>query len=308
VIDIRYHPTLVEQAVRLAARSDAALEHALHQDLDPIYRTGGEEAREAGFERIFTQWFTRLRLDWFVDEALSHFPRIVNDIREGLVHAGPRRKSEGAELFVRDGTKPQHGTLVIQLCPDSLVDTQSARDGLLRELQHVEDMLDPDFAYEATSIDGLPSSQQVTRDRYRILWDIRVEAMLQRRMLLTHSRESRLRAKFLRAFTMAGQEPPAEFFQRVWDQAGGTHAELLQWSQAPHKWFGRFMPGHMDWETQGAGTLCPLCRFPTFDWYPLPATEASQLAPRIRQSVPAWDAVDGICRQCAETLLPEVLT
>lgn len=306
MINVKYHPELMEQAVWLFVRQNVALENELHKDVDPIYEAPETEDRDDRFTRIFAGWFNRLRLDRFVDEALSHFPRIVELIREGVVRKAPRRKLEGAELFVREGSPAQAGMLVVQLCPESLVDGNLARDGVMRELQHVEDMLDPEFGYERSSVDGLPSHQQTTVERYRLLWDIRVERILTQQRLVLRRQETQLRGKFDRAFVSTANNLQREAFDHLWSQRVGSHTELLRWANDPRL---LFRMGSDDAENPNAlsdGDPCPVCSFPTFDWYAPSESNKDRVLALVRESVPDWKLSAGVCRQCAETLLSGV--
>lgn len=306
MINVKYHPELMEQAVRLYVRQDAGLESALHKDIDPIYDATAIEERDDRFTHIFAGWFKRLRLDGFIDEALSHFPLIVHHIRESVVHIAPRSKLQGADLFVPDGAPARDGMLVIQLCPESLVSADSVRDDVLRELQHVEDMLNPEFGYEPDSIDGLPSHQQTTLERYRLLWDIRVERILIEQGLLARSREMQLRGQFERAFFAMANQSWQAVFDRLWDQAARSHGELLRWANDPRLLLGECTGSTEPPNGLSEGAPCPVCSFPTFDWYKPSVSNKDRLLALVRQSLPEWELSTGLCRQCAETFLSAV--
>lgn len=300
MICIQYQPELIEQAVWLAARRDAATEHALHHAVDPLFELPQDDERESRFRDAFVDWFTRLRLDRFLEEMLPHFPRIVEQVAEAVVRAAPRRKSEGAELFVRDEAGARRRTLVVQVCPESLSNPESIGDSMLREMQHAEDMLDETFGYVPESVEGLPSRQQVVRDRYSMLWNVRVEAALAGRGLLSRSDEARLRSRFERTFTVAGAPPPPEAFASVWSRPNVSHAQLLAWAKDPRAWL---QPAGHAASSRALGEPCPTCGFPTFDWFNRTDVCDDDLVSQIRQSMPAWKPEDGICRQCAETYL-----
>lgn len=301
MIRIQYHPELVEQSVWHAVRCDAVTENSLHSVVDPLYELPKCEDRETLFRKAFVAWFTRLKLDRFLDELLTHFPRIVERVEEGVVRTAPKRKSEGAELFVRHDADTPRQTLVIQLCPESIVDPGASRDAMLRELQHVEDMLDEAFGYVPESIDGLPSQQQVVRDRYRILWDVRVEAALLSRDLLARHGESHLRSRFQRAFTIAGKEPQPGLFDQVLEREATTHAQLMECAKNPREWLPGSTGQPFADSYASPGAPCPICRFPTYDWYASTTPWDDDVLSSIRESAPEWTPDDGICRQCAET-------
>jgi len=302
MITIRYHPQLIEQAVWLAAREDAATDNALHRDIDPIYEGADDGNREARFQHVFREWFKRLRLDRPMDEALAHFPCVVERLAQGVVRLTPRRKSQGAEMFVaRDGDTLRQ-TLVVQVCAESMVDFQSIRELMLRDLQHVEDMLDEHFGYTPESLDGLPAHQRVMQDRYRVLWDIRVEVSLYRRGLVDGSRERPLWRLFERAFTVGDDRPTRGLFEQVWQADHLAHAQLFAWARDPRAWLRGHAGGAPDARHTMSGEPCPLCRFPTFDWYDF-SGEPSETVARIQRHQPDWQPNEGACRQCAETYL-----
>ncbi|RJP36239.1 MAG: hypothetical protein C4547_07815 [Phycisphaerales bacterium] len=303
MISVHYDPNLIEQTVRLAVRRDAAAEIELHRAIDPIFELPDGDERENRFRQAFVEWFKKLRLDRFVDEALANFPRVVEQVERGVVRTAPRRKSQGAELFVSREAGGACRTLLIQVCPESLIDGARTHDLLLRELQHVEDMLDESFAYVPESLDGPASRQQLTRDRYAVLWDIRVESTLARRGLLTDTREKHLRERLAMAFTVGGQAPPEETFERVWEAPSLGHACLMSWAKDPPEWMVSRAATGGAVGGRPPGATCPICGFPTFDWYEPSGEEESLVASWVRASRPSWTAGDGICRQCAEHCL-----
>jgi len=307
MIRIQYHPILIEQTVNLAVRDDDDLHNALHADIDPIYEIQNATVRETQFQKAYVEWFTRLKLDRFIDETLANFPITVECVDEGFVRSASRSKSQRADLFVRNDSGRPHRSLVIQLCPESLVDPATIRDGLLRELQHVEDMLDASFGYEPDSINGFPTQRQIMRDRYCVLWDIRVERILQRNGLIESSVKSRLGERFRRAFTSGGMPPAPDAFDCLWNTDQGTHADIL-----------RRASGRLDWLRNpectsdircdvSPGSPCPMCDFPTFDWFDFDDCSGEAFSRRIRELIKTWTPEQGICRQCAETILAERL-
>ncbi len=303
MIRIQYHPQLIEGSVSIAVRHDDNLQNALHQVIDPIYELQDTAERERQFRKAYVDWFMRLKLDRFIDETLSNFPNVVECVDEGFVRSASRSKSQRADLFVKGEADQPRRSLVIQLCPESLIDPSTIRDMLLRELQHVEDMLDASFAYQPDPMDGLPSQQQVARDRYCVLWDIRIESILVRKGLIERCAKEQLIPKFLKAFTAGGISPAPDCFDRLWRADLATHAEILHRAT-------RRLDGPCESESDDAvrqtvapGSSCPMCGFPTFDWFEINDARVQQLGKRIRESIVAWTPDDGVCRQCAETLL-----
>jgi len=179
---------------------------------------------------------------------------------------------------------------------------------MLRELQHVEDMLDGAFGYERELIDGLPSHRQVTLERYRLLWDIRVERTLTKQGLIAGSHQDKLRARFAQALMVAQVSPPDDLFDQLWEQDVGVHSDLFTWSSDPKAWFESLTGQERVQSTRALGDPCPICTFPTFDWFPLAEPAQQELVARLRRARAGWNVSDGMCRQCAETFLSGVLT
>ena len=75
-----------------------------------------------------------------------------------------------------------------------------------------------------------------------------------------------------------------------------THAQLLELSKDPT---GLAVFGAGEEEVSLApiaGTLCPLCQFPTFDW----GKPEAEIVPVIREDFPTWTMEEGICERCHE--------
>ena len=93
---------------------------------------------------------------------------------------------------------PDDRTVVIHICPESLVDPDRLVDLMRRELLHICDMLDTRFDYDRAAFDGLAGLATVIHDRYRVLWDIFVEGRLIRQDKLTQAGLPQLRRAFRR--------------------------------------------------------------------------------------------------------------
>ena len=305
MIRLQYHPELIEQAVRLAVRDDDARQNELHQAIDPIYQIEDAAERETRFGQAFVEWFRRLRLDRFIDESLANFPNLVEGVTEGFVRPAARRKSQRADLFVRPDSDAQYRTLVIQLCPESVVEPAGIRDALMRELQHVEDMVDPSFGYAPEAIAGFPSQQQLARDRYCVLWDIRIERILESQGLIERCQRLRLAQTFRRAFTVGGRPPAPDVFERLWEGETASHVDILCKAGGSLDWVGDSTQVSECCTTNSSGSLCPMCGFPTYDWFELDASADAWFDGRVRERIGEWRPTDGICRQCAETILSE---
>lgn len=303
---IEYEPRLIEKAVFLACRREPGLESMLHDATDPIYRTPDRRAAEAKFRDVYASFFTRLELGAPLSRLLAEHPLIEGHVGRCVVREAARRKDESADLFVKTSGQPAlqrqttsaDSTLIMQVCPESLLHSERLAVWLRRELLHVSDMVDERFAYRREALDGLPARQNLQRDRYRVLWDIFVQGRLARRGHAEPSHTARLYAMFRRVFG----SPPAESdaaFERVFLDDHLTHPQLIRWAIEPPTLFRSDSGGSRTSKRPNEGAVCPLCGFPTFDWFRFDA-DADSISQAIRTSFPTWQPDRGACRQCAE--------
>ncbi|MEE9294979.1 MAG: hypothetical protein V3W34_08485 [Phycisphaerae bacterium] len=342
MITLEYDHALVEQATFLAARRDEQRECELHLAIDPIYEIPDKELRQKAFTGVFRQFFTKFGLDRVVSSLIAEQPLISECVGRCVVREAPRSSAESAELFVRQAHGLQsvgsmaaraetHGsdsrTLVVQACPQSLLDTGKFVFRMRRELLHVADMLDERFAYKREAIAGLPARQNLVRDRYRVLWDVYVQGRLQRRGQAEARWTERLKRNFRKVFGGQDADSMEPAFDRVFrapsagdgsPPAAGfsprgplTHGILLEWAGNPDKLFQAASSSRSSNGLVGSlvdtrdsekapGGRCPLCGFPTHDWFDFPGVEDGTIADAVRSNHPDWSIESGLCRQCAE--------
>ena len=240
MLTIEYEQSLVETAVFLAVRTDARLEGELHKITDRLYEIPDEEQRQREFVPVFRDSFTKLGLDRLISGLLAERPLIGEQVERCVVREAAKRRAECAELHVRsDASGDDDGgrTLVIQICPQSFIETGRFITLMRRELLHVADMLDERFGYVREAFSGEPSRQNLQRDRYRILWDTFVEGRLDREQLSTKRDKDRYKHAFGRAF---GLDPDSEYdaaVERVFDADSLTHNQLMDWAREPAQLF-----------------------------------------------------------------------
>lgn len=295
-----YEPALIEETVFLAARRNAATESALRVSLEPIYAIADAHDRDAAFRGAYAAWFTRLNLDRGVADLVTEHRHIAQRVARCIVRRSPGERRQSVELFVSGGAEDDASarTLVIEVCPDTIVNPGRLGSFLRRELQKVSDMLDDAFAYTTELPDASPTEQNLIRDRYRVLWDIHVERRLSDAGHSSHACEERVRRAFERAFTFRGAAPTGACFSRLWELTVTTHAQLLRWALDP-----TMLPGWVaadDATALRAGQKCPLCGFPTYDWYPFANDCDERVVQTIADAHPGWSHADGACRQCVE--------
>jgi hypothetical protein len=266
-----------------------------------VYRIADANARESGFSKVHERWFVRLGLDASVRGLIQERPLIELQVQRCHVREAPGRRRQNVELFVRQGTNGDpdiQRALFIDICPDFLLDADRLRSWLQRELLKVSDMLDDAFAYSPVLPETHRAKQNLIRDRYGVLWDIYVEARLQP---ASNSDElhPRLRERFERAFACGGAGASTQCLRALLDFTAPTHSCLLGWASEPETLPGRRPDLGSDWLTPGE--LCPLCRFPTYDWYDLCDDADGTIRSVISSIHPIWSPELGVCRQCAET-------
>ncbi|HSF04663.1 MAG TPA: hypothetical protein VLG10_02635 [Methylomirabilota bacterium] len=232
-LDPEFDPRLVEAAVLTASRGHA-VEGEFHAERDRLYEILDLEAREAAFDAHHARWFARLALDQPFRRALAEQPAIAASCGRWLV-AGARARDEAADLLVGADVRP---TLLVRVTPEAIAVPGRLWRLLRRELQHIADMLDPGFGYEAT----LPASVgegprgRVVRDNYRLLWDAWVDGRLLRRGLLPASARGDRLADFARVFGHLGVAVET-VFDRIFCADQLTHRALVAFAAGgPDSW------------------------------------------------------------------------
>ena len=270
---------LLEEAVfrEILAREQAGgarAGRAYRAQVDTVYEEcAADAARDLGQElrQLHDLWFTELGFRAAIGERIGEFPFLIEGIDLTSIEEAPRRRAEGAELFVRRAEGEADGcrrTLVISLCPESFQDLERLRPFLRRELQHVSDMLDPtfDFVPDIGAVQGTTAQLDLVRDRYAVLWDLSIERRLgEREASATSSARipRRLAARARAAFANLANDELATRVQSAWSLDPPTHAGLLEIAK---EGLGVLEEGSV----QG-GSPCPLCGFPTHSWVRGPA-------------------------------------
>lgn len=288
-----FEPRLLEECVLLAIEGAQAADRAqFRRERNAQYELPDEDAREAGFQELGLRWFARLELQKPVLQALEEQPSVVHSTSRAFILAALAAKEEAADLHEsREQARP---VLVIRLRPVTLVDPAQLLPLLRHELQHVADMLEPEFGYERASPgEGAgPVYENLLRQRYRVLWDATIDGRLRARGLLDPDVEELRRREFAATFVMLGARVE-EFFQRYFRGPRPRHHDLWAFAAQP-------MEG-VSTAPAGAGTRrCPLCELPTASFH----ADAEGLGPavlsRIREDFPTWTRELGLCRQCAD--------
>ena len=170
-------------------------------------------------------------------------------------------------------------------------------DRLLRflrhEFMHLHDMVDPAFAY-SPQLDlrtHNPTQHRITRERYRLLWDVTIDGRLARAGCDTMTTRERHQALFDRAFCFWSEEKRRQAFTAHWEDDAPRHENLLAVAADPRDVTHAHEPL--------PGGLCPLCGFPTFEWANVPALNPETLS-LLRAQFPDWMPAQGACKRCVE--------
>jgi hypothetical protein len=293
---IVYAPDLVEEAVLLAEGAlDPAAAQAFRGERDQLYGQADPDRREADFRAFHMRWFARLGLHRVVEDIISPRADILSRVAGCRVSRALIRRDEGADLLdpspatARVDVRP---TLALRLRPPALLDPATLGAFLAHELMHVTDMLDPAFAYERAlplSDDG-PSSDNILRDRYRVLWDVTIDGRLARRGIAdARVRETR-RQEFAATFAMLGVEGP-RLFDDWFDRVEPTHRALVAFAQEPNG-VGSTNPADSG--------RCPLCHFPVAALDARPGGLSAAAQAIVCDEYPAWSPDQGLCAQCLD--------
>jgi hypothetical protein len=199
------------------------------------------------------------------------------------------KKDEGAELYVSTETGRAG---VVAFRPERFERLPGLERFLRHEFTHVQDMLDPAFGYSPRlDLPGQNAAQQrLTRERYRLLWDITIDGRLSRASAAGCSLQQQHRADFDRAFGFWAETKRDEVFTDLWNDPHPRHTALLAIAADPRGIKAAHEPA--------PGAPCPLCGFSTFEWA---ATETlSAAAARIQSEFSDWTPERGACRRCVE--------
>jgi len=293
-------PALLERTVFHATRADTKLATDYQRAFARCYSEAPGERRDMAFADLHERWFDKLGLRDRILERLSEFPNITGKISRFVAVDARARARSGAELFGKEA----HFALVLAITPSLLLDTATFDAWARFELQHIEDMLDPDFGYDVACRPGGTNSAKanLAHDRFVILWAMSIDARLHRDGAPTdHARRTRYQ-EFVRAFRVPDADATRAVFLDRWDRLRTEppkHASLVEWAE-------NGIPGlRQDPNSCGdaclptPGAKCSLCGFSTFDWAG-PVLGPDALVNVIQSDFPAWTPHQPICRRCEE--------
>lgn len=293
-----YDSRLVEEAVLLRSAGHPE-ENQFRRARNRIYEIADSEECEKRFHGFHADWFHRFNLGHPITAALEEQVSLVRDTRCCCVIFAPSAQDEGADLHeARDSCPADHEAkrmILLKLKPNTLLDTSNLQTFLRHEFMHIADILDPQFGYEPLlpKSEFGPAYESLVRERYRVLWDTRIDGRLLRRGWATEGiREKRL-AEFAATFSIRDREAEEEFRQ-FFDSESQTHAGLMAFALNPGTKTDRSLGG------KPQARPCPLCRFPSFSIIEGAAGLSTEARDEIAVDSPDWRPEQGLCYQCAD--------
>lgn len=299
-----YHPHLIEQVVFLVTRSDPARECELHERIDPFYAIGEPETRSAAFAGAYAELFSQWKLADSFEECLLSLVGNLEIKRCAMAPAG-RSRHQKVDLLSRSDEENTERTVFLLIKPEAVLDPTPLLPWIRREFLFVADMLNDRFGYRPDDIIGTAWERKLSQDRYLVLWRIYVASRLHR---TGHQDEAELRScrtSFQKAFRHRGADPTTTAFDRVFGAEAMTHQQLLGWATEPAMLLDNTAcPGA---NGPNPGGLCPLCGFPTHDWFDFESPCIHDCLTAIKAAHPKWSGELGACRQCVETYMHRVV-
>jgi hypothetical protein len=291
----QYDEDLVEGAVFVRASSRHGIVPPLqvrrfHSERERLYAVLDPDERNAAFFKLHLEWFREWGLEKQLAGLLDEFPLLRRSIDALAFRKARNRQEEGAELYVNEAGAR---TGVTALRVERFVQESALTRFLRHEWMHLQDMVDSAFGYSPRlNLPGQNAAQlRLTRERYRLLWDITIDGRLVRARRDTAGTCDSHRALFDRAFSFWEPAKRDATFSALWTAAIPAHAELLALAADPRavRSAQRPLPG----------AACPLCGFPTFRWAAPP-----EITPSITSAIGAefagWLPEQGACVRCVE--------
>lgn len=308
---LQYDEDLVEAAVFLCASGRhpgvPTLQIArFHRAREKAYSILDPDERNAAFFQLHLDWFREWGLEKLLTDRLKEFPLLHGALKLLAFRKARSKNEEGAELYVNAdsgaGIPPaldrrnacpalRHG--VVALRSERFESDEDLARFLRHELTHLHDMVDPAFGYSPDlASSGFNTVQQrLTRERYRLLWDLTIDGRLSAHGHLPDDVHERHETHFHRAYSFWTEEQRRAVFDELWTDPAPRHARLLALAADPKALSQAHQPL--------PGAACPLCGFPTFDWAD-PASLGASARRRIASEFPHWTPEQGTCGRCAE--------
>jgi len=227
-------------------------------------------------------------------------------IKEVVVKRGINKVDEGSNVLNRVSGHPIIEMRVLASRFSNPEEAQELDAFLIHEFMHAKDMVDPEFDYEDAFIPGNPSVKNLITARFKLLWNMYVDARLARMGVVSvQPKESRYR-EFDNFYRKIPDKQRKGIFEGLWQTEKLTHEELLSMATDLDTLMSKYVdPGDMTEEEKDfihlQGSPCPLCKFPTYNWVDDPESICDEMViEAIQIDFPDWESRDGGCDRCIE--------
>ena len=236
-------------------------------------------------------------------DMVRDFEERINEVH---VKRAINKVDEGSNVLNRISGKPmiEMRVLASRFCNPE--EAQELDAFLIQEFMHAKDMVDPEFDYEDAFIPGNPSVKNLITARFRLLWNIYVDARLARSGIIsTMPREARYR-EFDNFYRKIPEKQRRGIFEGIWQTEKFTHEELLSMATDLESLMSKYVDDVDISEEERdyihlQGSPCPLCKFPTYNWVDDPESICDEMViEAIQIDFPDWENKDGGCDRCIE--------
>ena len=227
-------------------------------------------------------------------------------IKEVVVKRAINKVDEGSNVLNRVSGNP---IIEMRVLASRFSNPEEAMDldaFLIQEFMHAKDMVDPEFDYEDAFIPGNPSVKNLITSRFRLLWNMYVDARLARMGVVSVlPKEARFR-EFDNFYRKIPDKQRRGIFEGIWITEKFTHEELLSMATDLDTLMSKYVdPGEISEEERDfihlQGSPCPLCKFPTYNWVDDPESICDEMViEAIQIDFPDWESKDGACDRCVE--------
>ena len=245
---IQFDPAFIEESVFLFLKNkdkDTVLARRFHSEREKIYEQalyrsaapvpgdapGTGQApppvdREKAFQDFYKDFFEKLELNKIFEDACREFPSLIGPRILIFIKKVWTKKEETSELYTRGGTK----TVWLTLQALRILDCSFLERFLRFELQHISDMLDPQFQYSPyVDLNGKNGIEDnLIRDRFRFLWDFYVDVRLEQKGHQIFKPLEQWREELREAFYFMGHEKTEKILREITNNGRLTQGELLE--------------------------------------------------------------------------------
>ncbi len=227
-------------------------------------------------------------------------------LHEVAVKRAINKVDEGSNVLNRISGQPKIEMRVLASRFANPEEAQELDAFLIHEFMHAKDMVDPEFDYEDAFIPGNPAVKNLITARFRLLWNIYVDARLARMGVISVLPKAARYREFDNFYRKVPEEQRKGIFEGVWQTEKFTHEELLSMATDLESLMSKFVDEAEFGEEERdyihlQGSPCPLCKFPTFNWVDDPESICDEMViEAIQIDFPDWESKDGACDRCVE--------